>query len=113
MGETRGVLTIFRPFSPKIFLPFRTSRLGGAQPRPVRCLGHAWATPGPWVGHGWATSGQRLPASHALATRGMGAATGTILLRGMRVGHDWAPPVRRMGAGQAACMPRVVGAGRA
>ena len=32
-----------------------------------------------------------LPASHALATRCMGAATGTILLRGMWVGHACTP----------------------
>ena len=53
-------------FSPKIFPPFRTSHLGGAQPRPVCRLGHALATPGPWVGHGWATGGPRV--GHGLAT---------------------------------------------
>ena len=64
--------------------------------------GCAWAMGGPWVGH----SRHGPPVVHPWSTHGPGSATETIL----RVGHACEPHMRGMGGGQAACMPRVVGA---
>ena len=63
-------------FSLMIFPLVQTSHLGVAHPMPMHSL-HA----------DYALHALCLPASHALATRHMGAATGTIVLHWMRVGH--------------------------